>query len=110
MITAEYIRQKQGFCISTGQVRLIVQIADCQCNPVLIEDVETKVICLKNPANNVSEHVARIYTDGSDGKIYIETELDQAGTWQIQGQVSNTEGYFFSSEPEQFEVAGVICN
>lgn len=62
----------------------------------------TKQIIFTKPSGEKLTKTANFYTDGTDGKIYytsVADDLDEAGTWQIQGVVDG-----FHSNIETFKI------
>ena len=54
---------------------------------------------LKNPAGTKLTKSAAFDSDGTDGKIYyaaVAGDLDETGTYEIQGKVIVTDGTFYT--------------
>ncbi len=64
--------------------------------PVDIQSVTTKQVCFKKPdGTTVEKHDATFTTDGTDGKIEYAVEagdLDDAGVWEIWGEITYAGG------------------
>lgn len=79
---------------------------------LVIVDISTatlmEIIFVKPDASKVT-NIAALVTDGTDGKmkytILVDTELDQTGSWKIQGRVVMPTGTW-SSDIDKFKVYG----
>ena len=72
----------------------------------------TTQLRLKKPNGQVVTKTASLQTDGSDGMIEyitINGDLDQIGTWYMQGVVAYS-GNRYSSEIGNFEVKEILRN
>jgi|TARA_R110000765_G_scaffold106977_1_gene197694 hypothetical protein len=59
----------------------------------------TKQIVFKKPSSNKLTKSATFSSDGTDGKMYYNTivdDLDEIGTYEIQGKVVVTDGTFYT--------------
>lgn len=116
--TAQRVRQYDD------GVKLIVQIVDCTLvngepteNVVDVSQMLSAEILLRKPdGETVMTLQAQHLTDGTDGKIFYSThgdpsnhtgDLDQPGTWTIQGRVRLNSGYF-TSQKGKFKVEPVL--
>jgi len=83
-----------------------IPLMDCD---VAADDIETaieKIIIFRKPDGEVVIQTAVFKTDGTDGVIRYVTitgDLDQTGTWKIQGRVTTPAGTW-SSEIGRFKV------
>lgn len=71
-----------------------------------ISDATTKQLILKAPSASKKTKNAGFFTDGSDGIILYTTvsgDLDECGTWKIQGYVITPSGEWHT-EYESFRV------
>ena len=62
-----------------------------------ISSASTKQIIIKKPSGTVLTKNASFETDGTNGQInytIIATDLDEVGTYQLQGKVIITDGTF----------------
>lgn len=85
---------------------LLVTICDCSNNAIDISSADTKQIILKKPSGSTLTKTAVFTTDGSDGKIQYVIEsgdVDEVGTWKIQGKVV-IGSYEWHSNFESFKV------
>lgn len=106
-------------------VKLIVQIVDCTVNNnEAVEDVVdisqmlSAEILLGKPSGESVVVPAQLLTDGTDGKIYYATkgnpdghygDLDEVGTWSIQGRVKLQNGTY-TTRKGKFKVEEVLDN
>lgn len=94
--------------IHIGDIGTIFQITIVDQNGVVdLTNVDSKVIIFQRPDNGGGFQVqASLVTDGSDGLIKYVTQsgdLNQAGTWQIQGRITfGTD--VFSTDIQKFKV------
>ena len=59
----------------------------------------TKQIIFKKPSGTSMTKTASFNSDGTDGKIYytvVADDLDEVGTYEIQGKVVITDGTFYT--------------
>lgn len=81
------------------KVRLIITMYE----DGVVLDISTatvKSIIVKKPNGTTTTYTAIFLTDGTDGKIYYDTvagDLDSAGTYKTQGQISIDGGVYRSS-------------
>ena len=83
-----------------------VQFVDCSEVPIDISLASTIQIVLKKPSGASLTKNATFLTDGTDGIIYytiIAGDLDEVGTWKIQGIVT-IGSYIWHSNFESFKV------
>lgn len=69
-------------------VQLIVEFLDAEGDPLYLSTATDFKIRLGKPDGTGLEEDASLLTDGADGKIVyatVEDDLDQHGTWTIQG-------------------------
>ena len=73
---------------------------------VNISSASTKQIIIKKPSGTKITANTAFSTDGTDGKMYYNTvldDLDEAGTYQLQGKVILSDGTF-STDITKFKV------
>ena len=66
---------------------------------VNISSATTKQLIIKKPSGTKLTKTAAYSTDGTDGKIYYNTvvdDLDEAGTYKLQGKVVISDGTFYT--------------
>ena len=71
-----------------------------------VSTASTKYIYFQDPDGTKTQKTAAFYTDGKDGIIQYTTiagDIDQVGTWQVQGYVETSLGKFFT-EKSSFKV------
>ena len=79
----------------------------------VVIDVSTagvKYIYFRKPDYTLVKQTASFLTDGSDGIIQyvgVSGDIDQIGTWSIEGYVETSDGKFFT-EKEDFEVESTL--
>ena len=81
-------------------------ITDTAGTAIDVSTASTKFIYFKDPSGNKVQKSAAFYTDGSDGIIQYTTQagdIDEEGTWQVQGYVETSLGKFFT-EKSSFKV------
>ena len=64
-----------------------------------ISSATTKQLIIKKPSGTKLTKAAAYSTDGADGKIYYNTvadDLDEAGTYKLQGKVVISDGTFYT--------------
>ena len=64
-----------------------------------VSGASTKQIIFKKPAGTTMTKSASFNSDGTDGKIYynaVTDDLDEIGTYEIQGKVIITDGTFYT--------------
>ena len=105
-------------------VRIVAEIVDCTIvNGEPVEEIvdvssmlSAQIILRKPDGRTVLVMDATHLTDGKDGLIYYITvgdpvnhtgDLDQAGTWSIQGRVQMPNGYYTSIKTK-FKVKTVL--
>lgn len=75
--------------------------------PEPVDTATTKEIWLEKPNGTTVSKTAAFVTDGTDGQIEYITiagDIDQAGTWKIQGYVEMAGGGIFHSKKGTFIV------
>jgi len=85
---------------------LVVTIVDCNDSAIDISTADSMQIILKKPSGTNLTKTASFTTDGSDGKIqYViaDGDMDEIGTWKIQGVVT-IGAYTWHSNFESFKV------
>jgi hypothetical protein len=78
--------------------RFLATIKDCD-TIVNVSGAPYINFTFKKPDDSLISRSATIYTNGADGKIYYDTvsgDLDQAGLYKLQGQVSLASGTFYT--------------
>lgn len=78
-------------------------IKDQDDNVVDISSATSKYLIFEDPQCNIYTKVASLYTDGTDGIIKYNSEsglFNIGGIWQIQGQVSYSDGSWYSDISE----------
>lgn len=71
-------------------IKLLLTLLDSSENAVDISTASVKTIYFRKPDGTTTSKTATFETDGSDGKIYYETEaafLTPDGIWKLQGYV-----------------------
>ena len=66
---------------------------------VNISSASTKLLIFKKPSGTKMTKTAAFTSDGSDGKIdytVIADDLDEVGTYQLQGNVVISDGTFYT--------------
>jgi len=77
-----------------------VTIQDCNGVALDISDSTALAIVLKAPSGTSTSHTATFVNSGTDGLIrYVTTsgDLDEVGTWKIQGVVTVSTSVWYSS-------------
>lgn len=100
---AERVKQYQKGDIGTA---ITVVVRNKSGLVVDISTATTKQIKLKKPDDSVVTKTGIFTTDGTDGKFYYVTtsnDLNQVGTWGIQGYLVMT-GFTGHSNPGIFQV------
>lgn len=87
-----------------------VDYLDCAGAALNINGASTQQVILKGPTTRFVVSSSYV-TDGTDGKVTATVdagEIDETGTWQIQGRVviSGSPDLEYHSEIETFEVDG----
>jgi len=85
--------------------KFLVTIKDGS-SAVNISTASTKQILITKPSGTKMTKTATFNSDGSDGKIYytvIADDLDEVGTYQLQGKVIISDGTF-STDITKFKV------
>ena len=65
-----------------------------------ISSATTKELIIKKPSGTKLTKATAFSTDGTDGKIYytvVADDLDEVGTYEIQGKVVITDGTFYTN-------------
>ncbi len=79
--------------------KLLITVTDCD-NPVDISSANSLSIFIKKPNGTILTRTGVLNTDGVDGKMYYITvagDLDEAGSYKIQGMVSFVSSTFYTS-------------
>jgi hypothetical protein len=83
-----------------------VQISDCNGSAIDISAATSKEIVFKKPNGALVTKIATFVTDGTDGKmkyVIVDGDLDQVGSWKVQGIVA-VGSYVWHSSFETFKV------
>ena len=67
--------------------------------PMDLSEASVKTLLLKKPSGAVIQRSLSFLNNGSDGKLIYYTvsgDLDQDGDWQLQAQVSNPDGIWWT--------------
>lgn len=78
--------------------RFLATIKDCD-EIVNVSGATLLTFSFKKPDDSIFYRSCNLYTNGTDGKIYYDTvsgDLDQAGLYKLQGQVSLASGTFYT--------------
>ncbi len=70
--------------------QFLITLVDANENPMDISAATSKFIIFKKPSGALITKSGSFYTDGTDGKIYyisILNDLDEIGAWKIQAHV-----------------------
>lgn len=73
---------------------------------VNISTATTKQLNFRKPSGSILNKTASFYTNGTDGQIYytsISGDLDECGTWSLQGYISMAGGTW-STDIYKFQV------
>ena len=65
-----------------------------------ISTATVKQIIFKKPSGTSVTQTASFYTDGTDGQIVyasVDGDLDETGTWKLQGAITMSSGSWHSS-------------
>lgn len=76
-------------------------IVDADLSAIDVSSATVKKIYFQDSSGNVTSKDAEFYTDGSDGIIQytaVSGDIDEAGTWRIQGYVEMPDGKFFTAQ------------
>lgn len=76
-----------------------------------ISTVTTKQIKFTKPSGELLTKTASFFTDGTDGIIYydtIEGDLDEVGSWELEGYVVFSSSSKFNSDIKSFKVHRVL--
>lgn len=91
-------------------VQLIVQFLDAQGGILDMSTATALVIKIGKPDGTTEDKAAALLTDGRDGKVVYATvadDLDQAGTYNIQGK-ADVSGGLKSTALGAFEVVANV--
>ena|SRR3990167_327182 len=72
-----------------------------------VSAVTTKQVLFYKPSSEILTKTASFFTDGSDGIIYydsIDGDLDEVGSWELQGYVVFSSTSKFRSDIKSFKV------
>ncbi len=64
-----------------------------------ISGATTKEVWLSDPSGNTAKKAGTFVTDGTDGKLKYTTvalDIDEAGTWKVQGYIVSAGGTWHS--------------
>ena len=78
--------------------KFLVTITDGS-SAVDVSSASTKQIIIKKPSGSKLTVAASFNSDGSDGKIYynaLADNLDEAGSYKLQGKVIISDGTFYT--------------
>ena len=76
-------------------------ITDTSGTAIDVSTASTKYIYFQKPDLTKIKRTAEFYTDGTNGIIQytsIALDIDQAGTWSVQGYVETVSGKFFTQK------------
>lgn len=79
--------------------KLLITVTD-DGSIVNISNANSLTILIKKPNGSILSRVGTLETDGVDGKMYYITvagDIDEAGTYKIQGRVSLPNGIFYTN-------------
>ena len=71
-----------------------------------VSTASVKYIYFQDPSGVKTQKTAAFYTDGTDGKIQYTTvagDIDEVGTWMVQGYVETGLGKFWTAK-DSFKV------
>jgi len=90
---------------------ILVTVKDTDANGVTtaldISATTARSIILKKPSGTLLTKAASFVTDGTDGKIQYTTiagDINEAGAWKLQVQVTFSASSVFKSSVESFKV------
>jgi|TARA_R110002020_G_scaffold5117_2_gene21682 hypothetical protein len=78
--------------------KFLVTVTDGS-SAVNISSASTKQLIIKKPSGTKLTKATSFSTDGTDGKMYYNIgadDLDEAGTYKLQGKVIISDGTFFT--------------
>lgn len=86
-------------------VRITITLKDSNGNVQDISYAATRRFKFKKPGGETISVDANFVSDGSDGKLYYDTqeELNESGQWLLQVHTAGT-GFSIHSNVQQFEV------
>jgi len=76
-----------------------------------VSTASVKYIYFQDPSGVKTQKTAAFYTDGTDGKIQYTTvagDIDEVGTWMVQGYVETSLGKFWT-EKDSFKVYSTLA-
>ena len=85
-------------------------IVDTDEVPIDVSTAIVKYIYFQDPTGARMRKTATFTTDGTDGKIQYVTiagDIDEVGTWQVQGYVETSLGKFYT-EKMSFQVSSTL--
>ena len=85
-------------------------IVDTDDTAVDVSTAAVKYIYFQDPTGTRMRKTATFTTDGTDGKIEYVTiagDIDEVGTWQVQGYVETSLGKFYT-EKMSFQVLSTL--
>lgn len=86
-------------------------ITDTDGTAIDVSTATVKYIYFQDPSGNKSQETAAFTTDGSDGIIQYTTvdgDIDEVGTWMVQGYVETSLGKFWT-EKDSFKVYSTLA-
>ena len=98
--------------VHNGDVGTIFRltITDSSSTAIDVSTASTKYIYFLDPSGVKHKKTAAFYTDGTDGIIQYTTiagDIDEVGTWQMQGYVETSLGKFYM-EKSSFQVLSTL--
>lgn len=88
-----------------------LSIVDTAGTAIDVSTATVKYINFQDPSGVKTQKTAAFYTDGSDGIIQYTTvdgDIDEVGTWMIQGYVETSLGKFWT-EKDSFKVYSTLA-
>ena len=102
-----------GYKVEQGAVgvRFVVEFQE-NGSPVDISAATTRNLCFRAPSGGDKVLSATFYTDGTDGRIYYDTEavtLDENGSWRVSGHITAPTYERKAPSSGIFQVVSSIC-
>ena len=88
-----------------------LSIVDTAGTAIDVSTATVKYIYFQDPSGVKTQKTAAFYTDGTDGKIQYTTiagDIDEVGTWMVQGYVETSLGKFWT-EKDSFKVYSTLA-
>jgi len=88
-----------------------LSIVDTAGTAIDVSTATVKYINFQDPSGVKTQKTAAFYTDGSDGIIQYTTvdgDIDEVGTWMVQGYVETSLGKFWT-EKDSFKVYSTLA-